>query len=216
MSYSIVKRFFLNTSDSYDRVVAITTFNRDKAWKKYIISLLPKIDYCLDLACGTGILTTMLREKANNIIGLDIIYSSISIAKRKGNKVIQAAAEYLPFKNNSMDAIVTSYLPKYCNVDLTIRECARVLRDGGFIIMHDFTYPSSYSIRIVWHIYFMILKCIRVKRWKIIFDELDKLIMESRWLEEIIEEMKKNGFVDIKTKSLTFGTSAILYARKLR
>ncbi len=205
----------MHTSNSYNRVVAITTFNMDKRWKEHILSLLPdKIEYCLDLACGTGILSKMLNTKVANVIGLDLIYASLAIAK--GN-VVQGAAEYLPFRDESMDAIVSSYLPKYCEPKLTIRECARVLKRNGILIMHDFTYPSG-IVRFFWHLYFKILRFIGIftPTWRDVFNELDSVIKESNWVEELKREMEENGFIDIGYLSLTMHTSAILYGRKMR
>ncbi len=214
MRYSIVKRFFSRTSYSYDKIVSITTFGKDKYWKETILSLIPEADYCLDLASGTGILTSMLKSKVKNVIGLDMIYDSCLIAKAKGNDVLEGAAEYLPFKDNSMDIITASYLPKYCDARLTIRECARVLNDHGIIIMHDFTYPSG-IMRLLWQAYFKILKLagLFVREWQDVFNELDTVIKESRWVYELRRELEANGFKDIRFIPLTMNTAGILYAR---
>lgn len=212
--YSIVRRFFKDTARSYDTIVKITTFNRDKAWKEYMLSLLPYADYCLDLACGTGILSNMLKAKARIVIGLDLMYDNLLIAKDKHLDIIQGAAEHLPFKDDTFDIITASYLAKYCDPKLTIKECARVLKDDGVIVMHDFTYPKG-IIRLLWHLYFLILKFVGLftPSWKIIFDELDKVIMASRWVDDIRQEMIKHGFKDIKIIPLTFNTATIIYAR---
>ncbi|GIU71933.1 MAG: demethylmenaquinone methyltransferase [Candidatus Nitrosocaldaceae archaeon] len=214
MRYELVKKFFSKTSLSYDKIVAITTFNMDARWKEYMLSLIPENNRCLDLACGTGILTSMLKRKSRDVIGLDIIYNSLIIAKVKGNEVLQGAAEYLPFKDNSIDIITASYLPKYCDPELTIMECARVLRDQGLLIMHDFTYPSG-VMRILWIAYFKILKFIGffIPSWKDVFNELDKVIADSNWISDLSKEMEKNGFSDIRFISLTMNTAGILYAR---
>ncbi len=215
MRYRLVKKFFSGTSSSYDKIVAITTFNKDKSWKKAILELVPEVEYCLDLACGTGILTSMLKSRAKHVVGLDIIYDSIYIAKSKGNDVLVGAAEYLPFKDGSMDLITASYLPKYCDPKLTIKECARVLKDQGLLIMHDFTYPSG-MMRFFWHLYFKILRFIGlfIRSWHGVFNELDLVIKESKWVDELTKEMEANGFTDIKFSSLTMNTAGILYARR--
>lgn len=214
MGYELTKRFFTKTSSSYDKIVAITTFGKDKNWKRVILALMPEVDYCLDLASGTGILTSMLRSKAKHVIGLDIIYDSCIIAKSKGNDVLEGAAEYLPFKDGSMDVITASYLPKYCNPKITIKECARVLKDQGLLIMHDFTYPSG-MIRMLWNAYFKILRFVGffIPTWRDVFNELDRVIKESNWINDLSREMHNNGFRDIRFVSLTMNTAGILYAR---
>jgi demethylmenaquinone methyltransferase/2-methoxy-6-polyprenyl-1,4-benzoquinol methylase len=157
----------------------------------------------------------MLKSRVKHVVGLDIMYDSIYIAKSKGNDVLVGAAEYLPFKDGSMDLITTSYLPKYCDPKLTIKECARVLKDQGLLIMHDFTYPSG-MMQFFWHLYFKILRFIGlfIRSWHGVFNELDLVIKESRWIDELTKEMEANGFKDIRFQSLTMGTAGILYARR--
>lgn len=214
MRYKLAERFFKETAYSYDRVVAITTLNRDQRWKESILELVPESNYCLDLASGTGILTKMLKSKVKNVIGLDLMYDSCLIAKRKGNEVLQGAAEYIPFKDDSFDVITASYLPKYCEPKITIRECARVLRKDGLLIMHDFTYPNG-IMRLLWHLYFKILKFVGlfVRSWRDVFYELDDVIKESRWVEELKVEIEANGFKDIQFISLSKNTAGILYCK---
>jgi demethylmenaquinone methyltransferase/2-methoxy-6-polyprenyl-1,4-benzoquinol methylase len=59
--HASAKKFFTSdTAPSYDLVVRLTTFGRDAAWKRRILDIISgKAGDALDLACGTGILSSM-------------------------------------------------------------------------------------------------------------------------------------------------------------
>ena len=68
------KEFFSSrNASSYDSIVRFTTFYKDSAWKKEMVSLLGKNKIILDLACGTGILSTFIPNGTANSKLLDLI-----------------------------------------------------------------------------------------------------------------------------------------------
>lgn len=217
-------KFFKHTSSTYDRVVRLTTFGQDAVWKRVMLELVPAGDYTvLDLACGTGILTMALRDKVSLVYGLDIIYDSLLIADSKAKNLnysnvilLNAVAEFVPLKDGTVDVITASYLAKYCDIEKVVMECKRLLRDNGIVIIHDFTYPKG-IMRYLWHAYFMILRLARVfmSEWEPIFNELDKVIVaRQNWVDELLDALKRHGFKDIRCINLTFGTAAVVYAKK--
>jgi demethylmenaquinone methyltransferase/2-methoxy-6-polyprenyl-1,4-benzoquinol methylase len=220
MSKSIALRFFKGVYSTYDTVVRIATFYQDDRWKSHIIRLVPASSTILDLGCGTGILTILLKEKAPKVYGIDIVYRNLYVAMNKIKssgemiELVNADAENIPFKDDTFDVITASYISKYVDAYILIGECRRVLKDNGTIILHDFTYPKG-LIRYLWHLYFLILRFagIFVGEWRCIFNELDKVIAESRWVDDTIDALKLYGFKDIGCDSLTLGTSAVIYAR---
>ncbi|MEM4207297.1 MAG: methyltransferase domain-containing protein, partial [Candidatus Nitrosocaldus sp.] len=143
-------RFFKHTSSTYDRVVRLTTFGQDAVWKRVMLRFVPEGDYtALDLACGTGILTLALRGKVSRVYGLDLMYNSLVIANSKARNLnhdivlLNAAAEFVPLRDGTVDIITASYLAKYCDIEKVVMECKRLLRSDGIVVMHDFTYPKG-------------------------------------------------------------------------
>ena len=81
----LVPRFFEKTAQTYDIVVNLTTFGKDKYWKKEMLKKISPCHSILDLACGTGILTFQIAEKFSDvaIVGVDVIESYLTIARKK-------------------------------------------------------------------------------------------------------------------------------------
>jgi len=97
----------------------------------------------LDLACGTGILTRKIAEKFPNakIVGIDITKSYLDMAKKNSNSfdnisfILDDAEEFK--LDSKFDCITASYLPKYCDPEILVKNCVAHLKPGGKIIFHD-------------------------------------------------------------------------------
>lgn len=216
-SKELVPRFFEKTARTYDKIVNLTTFGKDKYWKKEIIKKIPNCNSVLDLACGTGILTFQIAEKLPNakITGVDITEGYLEIARKKlkpHQKIsfVQQDAEKINL-GQKFDCITSSYIPKYCNAEILIKACLNHLNVGGEIILHDFTYPENKIVRSLWNLYFVVLHAIGylLPDWKDVFVELPKLIRETRWLDDYKDTMEKYG-LQVDVQSLTWHTSSIL------
>jgi demethylmenaquinone methyltransferase/2-methoxy-6-polyprenyl-1,4-benzoquinol methylase len=197
--------------------VGITTFGRDAAWKKEIMKAVTAEGPVLDLACGTGILTSLLLKSGRKVAGLDLTHDYLQIANEKTGQVFaQGTAEVLPYRDGTFDAVVSSYLAKYADMNLVVGECWRVLRPDGIAVFHDFTCPTG-AMRGLWDAYFAILRLAGrgiAKSWSPVFDGLDGVICRSQWAEQTVNAMQKRGFQDVTLRRLTAGTAAIVAGRK--
>jgi demethylmenaquinone methyltransferase / 2-methoxy-6-polyprenyl-1,4-benzoquinol methylase len=218
---SLVKQFFEKTAASYEKIVNLTTFGRDSYWKTEIIKKIPRCNSILDLACGTGILTFKIAEKFpdTKITGVDITESFLNLAKEKlksNHKILFLLedAEKIDFPTK-FDCITSSYIPKYCIPNILIEKCLNHLNQNGKIILHDFTYPRNFAVKILWNVYFIILKIFGrlIPNWKDVFENLPKLIKLSKWVNDYGNIMKRNG-LQVEIQYLTLSTSAILTGTK--
>ncbi len=223
--HRIARKFFTGTSSSYNTVVNITTFGQDAAWKRAILDLIPAGDYrVLDLACGTGILTFTIANKVSGVVGIDLMEENIRVANKKAKQhgianvtFCTSAAETIPQQDSSFDFVTASYLPKYCDIDIVVKESARVLRRNGVLVMHDFTYPRGTAMRGLWNAYFRILRVagLFTPSWRSVFNELDYVIKHSKWVDELMYAMNQHGFRNILCKNLTYDTAAIISGNKM-
>jgi ubiquinone/menaquinone biosynthesis C-methylase UbiE len=113
----------------------------------------------LDLGCGTGTLTVMLKQNSPEAIvtGLDGDPEVLSIAKAKAEQAgleihwDKGYAFELPYPDNSFDVVVSSLVVHHLTaVDKVraFREVRRVLRPEGWFHIVDFGRPFSSLTRI--------------------------------------------------------------------
>ncbi len=210
-------RFFTPANaDSYDLILRLATFGQDTTWKHEIIKTLSHHSQVLELACGTGVLSSMLVEEGKSVTGIDLTFEYLVTLKHKLNaSIAQGTAEVLPYRDESFDAVVSSYLAKYVSVQKVVDECWRVLRPGGIVLFHDFTYPRG-VVRSLWNIHFELLRLAGrfVTSWKVVFEELDNVIRESDWADRTITALRDKRFQNIDLSYYTGGTSAMASAEK--
>jgi len=218
---NLVPKFFDETGTTYDGVVTYGTLGKDKYWKKKILQQISNGNSFLDLACGTGILTRKIAEKFPNakIVGIDITKSYLDVAKKNSNLsanisfILDDAEEFK--LDSKFDCITASYLPKYCDPKILVKNCVAHLKPGGKIIFHDFTYPKNPSTRRLWNFFLTFLRLVGcfIPSWKDALIGLPKLIRRSKWLDSYSDVMGKNG-LKVNHQYLTYGASAILTGAK--
>jgi len=218
----IARKFFSSkNASSYDKIVRLATFCKDSSWKREMVGFLDgKNKLILDLACGTGILSSFIRHESDqsNIIGTDLTFEYLKQARNRHQYLLltNSLAEFLPYKNDSFDVILSSYLAKYTEISAMVKEHWRVLKKGGIVIIHDFTYPENKIMKILWHTYFQILNQLGkiITSWQDVFSNLDKLIQRNQWVNNLVRELNMIGFSSISKKYYTCGTAAIVWAIK--
>ncbi len=221
----VVERFFSGTGCSYDRVAIICTCGFDRYWKKRIIAAIPPRSLrILDQACGTGILTLAIARAVPGcrVTGVELRDEYLDIAREKARSAGILNVDFLLGRAEDVtveecDCITSSYLAKYADIGLLIASASRMLRPGGVMIVHDFTYPVHPLFRTVWHAYFQLLQTVGGRiwpEWRTVFHELPQFLRESTWLPDTVAALREHGFNDITSESLTFGAAAIVMARK--
>lgn len=227
----LAETIFSNTAKTYDRVVDVFTLGLDRLWKRNIMKFLKEegkdFHSILDLACGTGIVTFKLAKMFSSaqIVGIDIMEEYIEIArkKQKGEKVrfIHLGAEDLDELKRwgytqNFDLIVTSYLPKYIDLEKVIFHCKKLIRKGGLIIFHDFTIPKNRILRFGWHVYLIGINPILrvVNGWLEASRRLKNVIKDSRWIYDLPKILIEHGFQNIEVRWQPLQIAAIVTGKK--
>jgi SAM-dependent methyltransferase len=98
----------------------------------------------LDLGCGFGSSTKIVRRFNEKTIGIDIAYKWLSHAKKENPKMelIFADCKNIPLKTESVDVIVSRGLFEFVDRESTIQEISRILKDNGICII---LVPNKYS-----------------------------------------------------------------------
>ncbi len=113
-----------------------------KALRKRVYKLMDKYismenPIILDAGCGCGHLMEYAPKKYT-FSGIDINEIGISVMKNKGYNVFNAGVEDIPFNNDYFDAIISLDVlcVKGVNVDESLREMKRVLKNNGILILN--------------------------------------------------------------------------------
>jgi demethylmenaquinone methyltransferase / 2-methoxy-6-polyprenyl-1,4-benzoquinol methylase len=224
---AIVHRFFSGTGSSYDVVADLCTLGFDRFWKKKILcEIPPEPARILDQACGTGILTFRIARMFPRcrVLGVELRDEYLQIARQKARVlrldnidfILGRAEEVVP--EGPFDAVTSSYLAKYAELGILTANIKKILRPGGVVIVHDFTYPPNRLFARLWEFYFHILQTIGARvypEWRTVFFELPEMMRKTGWVEELTRCLAENGFAGIRVRPLTWGTSAIVTARKI-
>jgi demethylmenaquinone methyltransferase/2-methoxy-6-polyprenyl-1,4-benzoquinol methylase len=220
------KKFFSGTGSSYDLVAFLCTFGFDFWWKKKILREIPANPKCiLDQACGTGILTIKLARKfpGCRIIGVELREEYLNIAKNRVSRLNIRPVEFHLSRaedlvlQSSVDCITSSYLAKYAELRRLVLHAKEMLRPGGILIMHDFTYPSGGFFIRLWKFYFKILQRLGVwpfPEWKTAFHELPALLESTRWVDDVVSDLQEKEFTDIRVERMFMNTAAMVVAKK--
>jgi len=142
----------------YDPVLKFVM--REETFKHRLVErvqLLPG-QHVLDLGCGTGTLTVMLKRSAPaaHITGMDGDEKVLAIARAKarqaGVEILwdHGLATSLPYPDNSFDVVVSSLVVHHlvhADKPRAFQEVQRVLRPGGRFHLLDFGKPFNWITR---------------------------------------------------------------------
>ena len=113
----------------------------------------------LDVATGTGLVaraaTSILREPGA-VVGLDPSIGMLRQAQRTlAMPLVQGTVEDLPFATDHFDFLSMGYALRHmADLGVAFRQCLRVLKPGGRIMILEITAPRSGVSRHILRVYF--------------------------------------------------------------
>lgn len=158
MESTIVRSLFNELAPSYDRLNRLFSLGLDVGWRKQLAAAVARQNPAkiLDLACGSGDVTAMLREalpKAR-VVGLDFSRPLLIQAKDRGlRELTEADALRLPFADGSFDAVTIAFgLRNFADRTAGLKEIARILKPGGVFGLLEFS-PPPMPWKLFWNLY---------------------------------------------------------------
>ena len=118
----------------------------------------------LEVGCGTGGFLVEAVRRYEHVVGLDIAFRWLVIAKKRLDELglrvplICACAEHLPFKNNAFDLIAAEAVLEHVrDQKVMLRECSRVTSASGMVFAvtaNRYSLTSEPHVR-VWGVGFL-------------------------------------------------------------
>ncbi|WP_027963376.1 demethylmenaquinone methyltransferase [Halalkalibacillus halophilus] len=220
-----VHHVFEKIYPKYDKMNAIISFQRHKAWRKDVMEIMQvsKGMQCLDVCCGTGDWTFSLSDSVGNdgfVYGLDFSKNMLSVGEEKREHAqtenisfVHGDAMNLPFEDESFDFVTIGFglrnVPDYSRV---LEEMHRVVKKGGKVVCLETSQPT---IPVYKQFYFFYFKYIMPLFGKL----FAKSYKEYAWLHEstknfpnkkkLMDLFLSAGFKKVKVKSYALGAAAM-------
>jgi demethylmenaquinone methyltransferase/2-methoxy-6-polyprenyl-1,4-benzoquinol methylase len=161
----------------------------------------------LDLASGTGPVARAAAELTKNpraIVGVDPSIGMLLSGHTESAKV-QAPAERLPLRSASVDRISVGFAMRhFADLDVVFRECHRVLKPGGKLLIMEITAPEARIPRAFMGLFMGKIAplAIRIRTGSARTAEVFRYYWETTRdcvrPEVILETMRNAGFTDVK------------------
>jgi demethylmenaquinone methyltransferase/2-methoxy-6-polyprenyl-1,4-benzoquinol methylase len=224
---------FAGIAPQYERMGALLSLGQDERWRRFLVSTSNAVpgSRVLDVAAGTQLVSRALAaRRALRVVALDQSEPMLRAGSEPNRLAglddrilpVLGQAERLPFEDEAFDAVTVTYLLRYvADPAATIRELARVLRDGGSIAMLEFHVPATPLARAGWWIHtrvvMRVLGTAASPAWARTVAFLGPNIsrfVSRHPLEEWVRWFQAAGIRHVRTRSFLFGSSVVLWGVK--
>jgi len=214
----------------YDHVNDLISFGKAQIARNYAVENL-QLDHSsvvLDAGIGPGTTSRLIlaKIKPSMLIGLDgsakqLETARVNLAEYRGSfQLVNASFEYLPFKENALDGIITCYaLRDSLDLSRSISEYSRVCSDHGVFADVDIGKPDNSIKRVMSILYVKYLMPLLAKMvirhymksnpWRMIAPTYDTLPPNRSMLE-----MVQRHFPKIQAKEFLNGGIIVIISRK--
>lgn len=149
-----VKQLFDEGAPWYEWATTFLSLGSGARYRREVLarSLKPG-DRVLDIATGTGAVARAAAAVTGNpqsVFGLDPSIGMLLAGREKARlSNVQGTSAQLPYRDASFDAITIGYaLRHFADLEGAFRECRRVLRPGGRLVILEITAPVSRTARL--------------------------------------------------------------------
>ncbi len=221
-----VQDMFRRVAPRYDQMNRVMTVGQDMRWRREVIrrAKLPANGRLLDLGAGTGDLAlTGLRQCPDcKVTAADFTIEMMRAGQGKPSSAelqwSAADALYLPFADNTFEAVVSGFLLRnVTDIARSLREQRRVLKPQGMLVTLDTTRPRpSLFSPLVWLQLHVVIP--GLGRWLAGQPEAYRYLPDSTEhflsAEQLAALMVEAGFRKVGFHLLMAGTIAIHWGEK--
>lgn len=220
-----VESMFDSIAGRYDFLNHLLSLNIDRLWRKRVINIIShhsSFSEILDVATGTcDLAISAAKLNPAGITGIDISEKMLELAHRKlvrkglerVVRLVRCASENICFDDNTFDVSMVAFGVRNFSDPLRgLSEMRRVTRNGGLVLVLEFSRPEGWLFKNVYNFYF---KNLLPFIGKVISGDnhayryLNESVMRFPDNEEFMKIMKEAGLTGLKQVKLTFGIASI-------
>jgi len=213
-----VREMFAGIADRYDLANRVLSGGVDTRWRRRVVRRAGgRLEgrHALDVACGTGDLARALRKAGAEVLGVDFTFEMVARAPRKDPEVrwVQGDALALPVPSGAFDVATIAFgLRNVADRRLALRELHRALRPGGRALILEFSMPREDLFGRAYKRYLMhVLPRIggALAGDRSAYAYLDDTVRGWPEPERLADEMREDGFVDVRVERLWRGIACL-------
>ncbi len=108
-----------------------------------------KGDLVLDVGCGTGRFSLLLKRRGCKVVGLDFSEEMLTFSKNRGlTTVVRGDALHLPFPPNTFRIVISVFVLEFLkDPELALKEMIRVTCKGGKVVVGVLNKWSLWGLR---------------------------------------------------------------------
>jgi demethylmenaquinone methyltransferase/2-methoxy-6-polyprenyl-1,4-benzoquinol methylase len=220
-----VESMFDSIAWRYDFLNHFLSLNIDRLWRRRAIKIIAKsykTPHILDVATGTADLAiAAMNLNPSKITGIDISRKMLEIGKEKVLKkgysdkieLSLGDSEKIPFADNAFDVAMVAFgVRNFSDPVRGLSEMRRVIRDGGMIMVLEFSKPSGFPFKPLYNFYFRNILPLFGRFFskdKAAYNYLPDSVMKFPDNEEFIKLLVQAGYNNAKQLKLTGGVASI-------
>jgi demethylmenaquinone methyltransferase/2-methoxy-6-polyprenyl-1,4-benzoquinol methylase len=220
-----VESMFDSIAWRYDFLNHFLSLNIDRLWRRRAINVIAKsykAPHILDVATGTADLAiAAMKLNPSKISGIDISRKMLEIGREKVLKkgfskkieLLPGDSENIPFADNAFDVAMVAFgVRNFSDPVRGLSEMRRVTRDGGMIMVLEFSKPSGFPFKPLYNFYFRNILPLFGRFFskdKAAYNYLPDSVMKFPDNEEFIKLLVQAGYTNTKQFKLTGGVATI-------
>lgn len=224
-----VAEMFNNIAGRYDFLNHFLSMGIDNGWRKKAIAEVAAVKPAniLDVASGTGDMAIAAAKlQPRKITGIDIADQMLQVGRKKiAEQGLQdiihlqtGDSEHMPFEDGAYDSVMCAYgVRNFEHLEAGLREMNRVLRDGGKLVILEFSHPGKFPVKQLFRFYFKyILPGLGalISKHSRAYTYLPESVMAFPEGKRFCDILEKCGFKHANARPLTFGITTLYTAFK--
>jgi len=207
---------FDRIAEKYDAISGFLSLGIIRRWQRELVKSLGTPGVTLDLACGTGDVAALVKDRAEFVVGLDYSLPMLKVAKEKFPDIawVRGDALRLPFPDRTFDTVLISLaLRHFEDVKGSLKEIRRVLKEGGQVRILEVSVPRSPVLRssFLFFLRRVMLPLGKLRSRADVTKHLYESIVNFPHYESLIELARKEGFKGGSYRPLMAGMATIYH-----